>query len=67
MQGLTTDYVTLIRRALHESLDDGFTIFGVADVDGRPTPMRDWELLRLLNDMPIKGATTSGNALASTG
>lgn len=26
MQGPTTDYVTLIRRALHESLDDGFRV-----------------------------------------
>ena len=31
-------------------------IFGVTDVDGRPAPMRDWELLRLLNDVPFNGA-----------
>ena len=30
-------------------------IFGVTDVDGRPAPMRDWELLRLLNDVPLRG------------
>ena len=41
-------------------------IFGVADVDGRPTPMRDWELLRLLNDMPIKGATTAPSRSMTT-
>ena len=30
-------------------------IFGITDVDGRPSPMRDWELLRLLNDVAPKG------------
>ena len=29
-------------------------IFGVTDVDGRPAPMRDWELLGRLNDVPLK-------------
>lgn len=29
-------------------------IFGVTDVDGRPTPMRDWELLGRLNNVPLK-------------
>ncbi len=40
-------------------------IFGVTDVDGRPTPMRDWELLRLLNDMPIKGATAPARSMTT--
>ena len=31
-------------------------IFGVTDVDGRPAPMRDWELLQRLNDVAFKGA-----------
>ena len=30
-------------------------IFGVMEIDGRSTPMRDWELLRLLNRMTFKG------------
>lgn len=29
-------------------------IFGVTDIDGRPAPMRDWELLGRLNDVPLK-------------
>lgn len=36
-------------------------IFGVRDVAGEPTPMRDWELLRLLNTISPKGpAITPG-------
>ena len=31
-------------------------VFGITDVDGRPSPMRDWELLRLLNAVTFKGA-----------
>ena len=31
-------------------------IFAVTDIDGRPAPLRDWELLRALNDVPFKGA-----------
>ena len=30
-------------------------IFGVTDINGRPAPLRDWELLRLLNGVPLKG------------
>ena len=33
-------------------------IFAVADVDGRPAPLRDWELLQTLNDVPFKGAAS---------
>lgn len=29
-------------------------IFGVTDLDGRTAPMRDWELLGRLNDVPLK-------------
>ena len=31
-------------------------IFGVTEVDGQPRPMRDWELLKLLNGATLKGA-----------
>lgn len=31
-------------------------IFGVMEVDGEPRPMRDWELLKLLNGVTLKGA-----------
>ena len=31
-------------------------VFGVTEVDGQPTPMRDWELLKLLNGVTLKGA-----------
>ena len=31
-------------------------IFGVMEVDGQPRPMRDWELLQLLNGATLKGA-----------
>ncbi len=31
-------------------------IFGVMEIEGRPRPMRDWELLRLLNRVTFKGA-----------
>ena len=31
-------------------------IFGVMEIDGRPRPMRDWELLRLLNRVTFKSA-----------
>ena len=41
-------------------------IFGVTDVDGRPTPMRDWELLRLLNEVPTKGAATASERSMTT-
>ena len=30
-------------------------IFGVMEVDGQPKPMRDWELLKLLNGVTLKG------------
>ena len=32
-------------------------IFGVTDVDGRPAPVRDWEMLGWLNDVPLKDAS----------
>lgn len=31
-------------------------IFGVMEIDGHPTPMRDWELLQLLNRVRFKSA-----------
>ena len=31
-------------------------VFGVMEIEGRPRPMRDWELLRLLNRVTFKGA-----------
>ena len=42
-------------------------IFGVTDIDGRPAPLRDWELLQLLNGVPLKGVAgkpAPGTALA---
>ena len=36
-------------------------IFGVTDGADGPVPMRDWELLRLLNDVAIKGLTVETN------
>ena len=36
-------------------------IFGVTDGADGPVPMRDWELLRLLNDVAIKGPTVETN------
>ena len=33
-------------------------IFGVTEVDGRPAPMRDWELLRTLNGVSFRGAAS---------
>ena len=41
-------------------------IFGATDVDGRPPPMRDWELLRLLNEVPTKGAATASERSMTT-
>ncbi len=42
-------------------------IFGVTDIDGRPAPLRDWELLQLLNGVPLRGVAgkpAPGTALA---
>ena len=36
-------------------------VFGVTDGADGPVPMRDWELLRLLNDVAIKGPTVETN------
>ena len=42
-------------------------IFGVMEIDGHPTPMRDWELLQRLNRVTFKsvgGGSDSGMATA---
>ena len=46
--------------------DARIDIQNVPDVDGRPTPMRDWELLRLLNEVPTKGAATASERSMTT-
>ncbi len=38
-------------------------IFGVTDVEGRPSTLRDWELLRLLNSVAIKRTATGSNSI----